>query len=238
MSLENTQAKFSMTHWTSVIEPASRESAQALEELCLKYWYPLYAYLRRQGRSPEDAKDLTQGFFAHLLAKKALGKVDRTKGTFRSFLLACLNNYVQNARDREHAVKRGGPQATISIDWLAAEEHYHLEPATIQNPSTIFERDWAATLIERVLQQLKTHYATGDKHEFFEAILPFLNGEAERGGYAEVGAKFGKSAGAVRVAVTRLREEFRDLLRAEVGRTVDGQAEIDAEIRHLYQVCR
>lgn len=227
-----------MTHWTSVVEPASRESAQALEELCLKYWYPLYAYLRRQGRSPEDSKDLTQGFFEQLLVHKALGKVDRTKGKFRSFLLACLNNYVLNARDRESAGKRGGGQATIPIDVLAAEDHYHLEPADVQDPAKIFERRWAATLIEQVLQQLKARYAHERKLDLFEALLPYLNGDFERGGYAGVAAQLNKSEGAIRVAVKRVREQFRELLRAEVGRTVSSPAEIDAEIRHLFNASR
>lgn len=227
-----------MTHWTSVVVPASLESAQALEELCVKYWYPLYAFLRRQGRSPEDAKDLTQGFLAQLLANGALGKVDRTKGKFRSFLLACLNNYVQNERDREHAVKRGGGQPTVPIDVLAAEDHYHLEPADVQDPARIFERRWATTLIEHVLQQLKSRYARDQKLELFEALLPYLNGDAERGGYSEIAARLNKSEGAVRVTVTRLREEFRDLLRAEVGRTVSSPAEIDTEIRHLFKASR
>jgi RNA polymerase sigma-70 factor (ECF subfamily) len=238
MSVSNTEAKFSITHWTSVVVPASRESAQALEELCTKYWYPLYAYLRRQGRSPEDAKDLTQGFFAHLLANKALGKVDRTKGKFRSFLLACLNHYVQNQRDRDHAHKRGGGQAPIPIDVLTAEEHYRLEPAEVQDPAKIFERRWASTLIEQVLQQLRQQYAGDQKQSMFDALLPFLNGDAERGDYGEVAAKLNKSEGTVRVTVTRMREEFRELLRAEVGRTVSNPTEIDAEIRHLFQASR
>ena len=238
MSSGNTEAKFSLTHWTSVVMPASRESAEALEELCRKYWYPLYAYLRRQGRSPEDAKDLTQGFFAHLLANKALGNVDRTKGKFRSFLLACLNNYVLNARDRELAAKRGGGQATIPIDVLAAEDHYHLEPADVQDPAKIFERRWAATLIEHVLQQLRNQYISDQKQALFDALLPFLNGDAERGNYSAIAATLNKSEGAVRVAATRMREEFRDLLRIEVGRTVSRPAEIDAEIHHLFRVSR
>lgn len=238
MSSDKTEARFSLTHWTSVVIPASQESAQALEELCSKYWYPLYAYLRRQGRSPEDAKDLTQGFFAQLLANKALGSVDRTKGKFRSFLLACLNNYVLNARDRELAAKRGGGQASIPIDLLVAEEHYHLEPADVQDPAKIFERRWAATLIEHVLQQLRSQYIGDQRKALFETLLPFLNGDAERGDYSEIANTLNKSEGAVRVAVVRIRGEFRDLLRAEVARTVSCSAEIDTEIRHLLRASR
>lgn len=216
----------------------SPNACKALEQLCEKYWYPLYAFLRRQGRSPEDAKDLTQGFFAHLLAKDRLQNVHPAKGKFRSFLLACLNNYVQNERERQKADKRGGGQVTIPIDVLAAEDHYRLEPADVQDPARIFERRWAATLIEQVLQQLKAHYATDDKRGLYATLHPFLTGDAERGGYADAAAKLSKSECAVRVSVTRLREEFRTLLRAEVGRTVSSQAEIDAEIRHLFSASR
>jgi len=241
MTPNNTQARFSQTHWTVVLAAADNESpdaAIALEQLCGKYWYPLYAFLRRQGRSPEDAKDLTQGFFAHLLVKDRLQNVHPTKGKFRSFLLACLNNYVQNERDREQADKRGGGQATIPIDVLAAEDQYHMETADVLDPAKIFERRWASTLIENVLQQLKEKHVNGGKRELFETLHPFLTGDAERGGYAEAASKLAKNEGAVRVAVTRLREEFRDLLRAEVGRTVSSPAEIDAEVRHLFSASR
>jgi RNA polymerase sigma factor (sigma-70 family) len=223
MTSNDTEARFSQTHWTVVFAAADNQSPdafKALEQLCEKYWYPLYAFLRRQGRSPEDAKDLTQGFFAHLLAKDRLQHVHPSKGKFRSFLLACLNNYVQNERDREHADKRGNGQATIPIDVLVAEDYYHLEPADVQDPARIFERRWAATLIGQVLQELETQYATDARRILYATLHPFLTGDAERGGYADAAAKLNRSEGAVRVAVTRLREEFRDLLRAEVGRTV------------------
>lgn len=216
----------------------SPDASEALEQLCGKYWYPLYAFLRRQGHTPEDAKDLTQGLFAHLLSKGRLQNVHPTKGKFRSFLLACLNNYVQNERDREQAEKRGGRQANIAIDVLAAEDHYHLEPADVLDPAKIFERRWASTLIEQVLQQLRDKYASDKSGEVFETLHPFLTGDAERGGYAEAAVRLAKSEGAVRVAVTRLREEFRERLRAEVGRTVSSAAEIDGEIRYLFSASR
>jgi DNA-directed RNA polymerase specialized sigma24 family protein len=238
---DNTQAQFSQTHWTVVLSAANQQSpdaTSALEELCGKYWYPLYAFLRRQGRSPEDAKDLTQGFFAHLLVKDRLQHVHPTKGKFRSFLLACLNNYVQNERDRQQAGKRGGGQPTISIDALAAEDQYRFEPVEVKDPAKIYERRWAAKLIEQVLQQLKESCVQDGKAESFEALLPFLVGEAERGDYAPAAARLGKNEGAVRAEATRLRAAFLDLLRAEVGRTVSSPEEVDDEIRHLFSASR
>jgi RNA polymerase sigma-70 factor (ECF subfamily) len=215
--------------------PAAQE---ALEQLCRIYWPPLYAFLRRQGRTPEDAKDLTQGFFGHLLAGSRLQQVHPAKGKFRSFLLACLQNYVQNERDKEQTLKRGGGYELLSLDLSDAEHRAAPEPVTADDPSKAFERRWAATLIEHVLQSLKAKYAQSGKSELFLVLHPFLTGEAERGGYAEPAAKLQLSEGAVRVAATRLRNEFRALLRSEVARTVGSPAEIDDEIRYLFSVFR
>lgn len=220
----------------AAIGDQSRDAELALEQLCGKYWYPLYAFLRRQGRRPEDAKDLTQGFFAHLLVNDRLQNLHPAKGKFRSFLLACLNNYVQNVRDKEQAEKRGGRQIVIPIDLADAEEHYGYEPADVQDPSRIFERRWASTVIEHVLQQLKENCIKSGKAQLFETLLPFLTGEAERGDYIQPAAKLHKNENTVRQEVHRLRGEFRELLRAEVGRTVDSPAEIDGEIRYLFNV--
>ena len=235
----STEARFDKTHW-SVILPAAKQQAPgaqaALEQLCKIYWPPLYAFLRKQGRSPEDAKDLTQGFFVHLLAKDRLQNVHPAKGKFRSFLLACLNNYVQNERAKEQAAKRGGGQTLIPIDASDAEERCGLDPADHEDPARIFERRWAATLIQQVLQQLKQNCINNGKADLFDTLHPFLTGDPAHGGYAEAAARLKMSEGAARVAATRLRKDFRDLLRAEVARTVDRPAEVEEEIRYLFNV--
>ena len=165
--------KFEQTHWSVVLTAARQESPgaeAALEHLCQAYWYPLYAYLRHQGCEPEDAKDLVQGFFAHLLLKDRLQSVHPAKGRFRSFLLAGLANYANNERDKARTVKRGGGQIPIPIDTVSAEEHYGLEPADISDPARIFERRWACTLIEQVLQQLQEQCSRDDKAWLFRTL--------------------------------------------------------------------
>jgi DNA-directed RNA polymerase specialized sigma24 family protein len=237
-SLDATQAGFDKTHWSIVLPAAGQDSAeaqQALESLCKTYWPPLYAFLRKQGRSPEDSKDLTQGFFVHLLARNRLQQVAPAKGKFRSFLLACLNNYVHNERDKERADKRGGGQALVAIDTSETETRFGVEPADNEDPAKAFERNWASTLIRHVLEGLKLQYSANGKSALFDALHPFLTGDAERGGYAHPAARLRMSEGAVRVAATRLRNDFRELLRTEVARTVDSPAEIDEEIRHLFR---
>jgi DNA-directed RNA polymerase specialized sigma24 family protein len=236
-----TEARFDQTHWSLILPAAGQQTPgaqEALAQLCTIYWPPLYAFLRRQGRSPEDAKDLTQGFFGHLLAANRLQQVHPAKGKFRSFLLACLQNFVQNERDKEQALKRGGGRLLLSLDLSDAERHAAPEPATADDPAKAFERRWASTLIEHVLQRLRAKYTQSGKSELFLTLQPFLTGEAERGGYAEAAARLQLSEGAVRMAATRLRDEFRALLRSEVGRTVSTPAEVDEEIRYLFNVFR
>jgi RNA polymerase sigma-70 factor (ECF subfamily) len=238
--LQLTKASFDATRWTVVLEAARNQSPESkanLEELCRIYWSPLYAFLRGQGRSREDAQDLTQGFFVHLLARERLQQAAPAKGKFRSFLLACLNNYVLNERDKQCAIKRGGGQALVPLDFSEAETRHGIDPATSEDPARIFERAWASTLIERVLSALKEHYKVAGKSELFDALHPFLTGDARRGRHSEAAARLGMSEGAVRTAATRLRNDFRQLLRAEVARTVENPAEIDGEIQHLFSVC-
>jgi|SRR6185503_18036147 RNA polymerase sigma-70 factor (ECF subfamily) len=236
-SPHHTQAQFTQTHWSVVLAAANQQmpaAQDALEKLCQTYWYPLYAFLRREGHGPEDAKDLVQGFLAQLLAKGRLQSVHPAKGRFRSFLLACLTNYAHNERDKADASKRGGGHAPIPIDALTAEEHYGAEPMDIPDPAKIFERRWACILIEQVLQQLKVQCERDGKAELFETLHGYLTGEAERGGYAEAAAKLQTTEGAVRVAASRLRADFRELLYREVARTVDNPADVEAEISYLF----
>ncbi len=238
---QNTEAQFGQTHWSMVLSAKDKDvpgAEAALEKLCRSYWYPLYAFLRRQGKGPEEAEDLTQGFFVHLLAKDRLQSVHPAKGKFRSFLLACLTNYVNNQREKEQAAKRGGGQVVLSIDASDAEEHYRLEPVDVQDPAKLFERQWASMLIEEVLRQVKEQCASNGKPKLFDALHPFLTGDAERGVYASIATKLGMNEGAVRVAVTRLRNDFRELLFTEVARTVDDPAEVESEIRQLFSAFR
>jgi RNA polymerase sigma-70 factor (ECF subfamily) len=239
--LDDTQARFDQTHWTVVLTAASRNESgatEALEHLCRIYWPPLYAFLRRQGQSPENAKDLTQGFFAHLLDGDRLHNVHPEKGKFRSFLLACLNNYVSSERDKCNAEKRGGGRIDIPINADEAETGMGFDPPELRDPALIFEKKWASVLLQFVLQQLRDDYRAAGKDDFFEVLRPFIIGDAVRGDYSEAAARLKLSEGAARVAAARLREEYRLKLRREIGRTVGDVAEIDGEIRHLLKILR
>ena len=225
-------AQFTTTHWSVV--RAAPESASALETLCCTYWYPLYAYVRRRGHSPEEAEDLTQEFFARLLAGKDLSGVDRAKGKFRSFLLAALNHFLANEWDRATAAKRGGNQVLISLEDENAEERYRMEPVAGADPERLFERSWARTLLAQGLALLRAEYAADGKTRQFEQIRCFLTEEVGEGGYAGVAAQLNMSTGAVAVAVHRMRQRYRELVRHEIARTVTTPVELEEEIRHLF----
>ena len=214
---------------------AAPESAPALEALCCAYWYPLYVYVRRRGRSPEEAEDLTQGFFARLLAGKDLAGVNRAKGKFRSFLLAALNHFLANEWDRATAAKRGGNRPLISLDDPSAEERYRLEPATDITPEKLFERSWARALLAGALARLRAENAADGRTQQFEQIKCFLTEETGAGGYAEAAARLNMSTGAVAVAVHRLRQRYREIVRQEIAKTVTTPAELEDEVRHLLE---
>lgn len=224
------------TRWSVVLaagEPGEPEAQAALAALCESYWYPLYAFIRRQGYRPEDAQDLTQGFFARLLEKQFLHAVEPGKGRFRSFLLAACKHFLANERDRAGTRKRGGGQPP-PVNLQTAEQRYLLEPAHAVTPERLFERRWAMTLLEQVLGRLRQEYASEEKAQQFMVLKPFLAGERSAGRYAEVGVELGLSEGAVKVAVHRLRRRYRELLREEIARTVDDPAEVEQEIRDLF----
>lgn len=229
---------FRTTHWSVVLAAGRSESpqaAQALETLCRTYWYPLYAYVRRQGCSPEDAQDLTQAFFARLLEKNYVGQVGQQKGKFRSFLLAALRHFLSDQRDRARTVKRGGGAAHISLDAQDAEERYRLEPVDRMDAERIFERRWAMTLLEKALSRLRDESAEVGKITTFERLKDFVAGENELS-CDELAARMGLTESAVKSAVHRLRERYRELVREEIGQTVADPGGIDAEIRHLIAV--
>ena len=207
----------------------------ALNQLCALYWRPLYFYLRRQGYSEPDAKDLTQGFFHHLLASDFLKQADPDRGRFRSFLLSSLNNFVANHWARERAQKRGGDCQLISLDFDSAETHYRLEPATNTSPETLYDRKWAVAILDRTLNRLQAEYNDHGKGDLFETLKDCLAGKSDSAPYRELGQKLKMSEGAIKVAVHRLRTRYRELLREEISQTLDNPAEVENELRHLFQ---
>jgi RNA polymerase sigma-70 factor (ECF subfamily) len=229
-------APFRTTHWSVVLAAGdirSPQSGEALEKLCRTYWYPLYAFVRRRGYSPDDAQDLTQGFFARLLARQDLGHVDRQKGRFRSYLLAALQHFLADEWDKASAQKRGGEAPTLSLDGPAAEQSYQQEPADELNPEKIYDRRWALTVLERAQADLRAEFVAAGKGNIYEALKLFLSGEKPGQTHAQVAARLGKSPDAVRCAVQRLRQRYGELIRAEVAHTVSSPGQIDEEIRYL-----
>ncbi len=206
----------------------------ALSVLCQAYWYPLYAFVRRQGRDRHQAEDLTQEFFARLLEKNGLASVQPQRGRFRSFLLASLRNFLANDWDRTHTVKRGGEYSIISWDDQSGENRYLREPSHDATPEKLFEQSWAMTLIQTVLEQLKKKYADAGKDQLFEAIHACLSEDEGSGTYAKIAAKLTITEGAVKMSVLRMRRRFRCLLRAQIAQTVPDAREVEEELRHLF----
>lgn len=228
--------KFSTTRWSLILaasQGSTPEAHEALSSLCALYWYPLYAFTRHQGYSPEDAQDRVQGFFTRLLEKNDLAAVDRQRGRFRSWLLAALKHYLVNEWDREHAQKRGGGQTLISIDGATAEGRYSLELSHDLSPEKLYERRWALTLLEHVLATLAAECARLGKQVLFETLRGTLAGGVEQGAYPQLARELGMTPGAVKVAAHRLRGRYRELLRLEISQTVQHPEEVDDEIRLL-----
>jgi RNA polymerase sigma factor (sigma-70 family) len=203
--------------------------------LCRLYWYPLYIFARRRGHSPDDAKDLTQGFFLHVVEHRALTGVDRLKGRFRSFLLASFQNHLSDAGDHARRLKRGGDKEFVYLDAEEAEERYRLEPVEFLTAEKIFDARWAMTVLGEALKQLHQEYATAGKTSTFEALKAFLdpNNSITPPSYDEVANRLQVTTGAVKTLIHRLRKRYTALLREEVGRTVSDPAEIDEEIHAL-----
>jgi RNA polymerase sigma factor (sigma-70 family) len=231
-------AVFATTHWSVVLQAGDSrrdEHSRALDALCRSYWYPLYAYIRRLGRSPHDAQDLTQSFFAYLLEKRLITKADPESGRFRSFLLGSLKNFMANEWRRQSAAKRGAVQ-TVSFDAQDAEERYAVEPVDESNPQSLYEQAWAVAVLDQAMSLLEAEYAAAGKQALFEQLAACLQGDRQDSTYSGIGAKLSMSEGAVKVAVHRLRQRYRELLRASVANTVADPLEVDGELRHLMQV--
>ena len=227
-------AKFVTTHWSVVL--SAREEGAALERLCQTYWYPIYAYVRRQGRNPHEAQDLTQEFFARLLQKDFLVGVIREKGKFRTFLLVALKRFLINEWTRDHTQKRGGGCVHVPLEGHSAETRYQAEPEDHLTAEKLYERRWALTLLDRVLERVRQEFAAAGKEALFERLQGSLMAEKGEIPNREAGAALGMTEGAVKVAVHRLRRRFRNLFREEVARTVTCPEDIEEEIRHLLGV--
>ncbi|HVU99970.1 MAG TPA: sigma-70 family RNA polymerase sigma factor [Verrucomicrobiae bacterium] len=233
---EQGQRQFHPTHWSVVLAAANTQSpasAHALEDLCRAYWFPLYAYIRRQGVSPHEAQDLTQAFFEHLLEKKALASVQPEKGKFRSFLLASLNNFLNNERDKARRFKRGGGAEVLSLDAQVAEDRYEAGLVHGESPEKLFERRWAQAVVEQVAAKLSAEWAAAGHSNRFEILKDFLMGDPRDVSYDDAAKKLGMSVSAVTSAIHRLRSRFRELFRSEIANIVESPAEIDEEIRYL-----
>ena len=211
----------------------SSEATAALESLCQTYWYPLYAFARRRGLTADDAADMTQEFFSRLLEKKFLQLADPERGRFRSFLLTAFKRFMGQQRHQKQALKRGGGCQTVSLDFDDGERRYSFEPVNEWSAEKLFERRWALVLLEIVLRKLKCEYAEKGREELFDACCPWLTGQEAPTRYAVVAEKLAMKDGAVRVAVHRMRDRYRDLLRLEVAGTVDDEQAVDDELRRL-----
>jgi len=230
---------FSTTHWSVVLqagEEFSPDAQAALENLCRRYWYPLYVHVRRLGWSEEDSKDLTQQFFARLLERKNLRLADPDRGRFRSFLLTSLKRFLADEWDKLRTQKRGGGQPAMSWDDFDPEQRYRAEPADALTPDRIYEKRWAGVVLEGVLAQLQSEYQKAGRNADFEQLKSFVWGDGRTGSYAEVAQRLNMQENAVKVAVHRLRKRLRDQLRLEISRTVSIPEEVDAELRHLREL--
>jgi len=218
----------------AAVQAESPRRDQALAELCQHYWYPLYAYVRQRGHSRADAEDLVQGFFARLLERNQLAVADPSRGRFRTFLLVALKRYMANEWNRAHALRRGGGLRWVALDFSEAEMRYGLEPAHQTTPESLYERHWAQTLLDHVMQRLQRDYTAGGKGALFEALRGSLGRRQGEAPYAEVASRLGMTEAAVKMAVQRLRARYRQTLREEIARTVGHVREVDEEIRHLF----
>jgi RNA polymerase sigma factor (sigma-70 family) len=227
---------FATTRWSIVNAAAhgsDRRTAEALAELCQIYWPPLYGYLRRRGHNPEDAQDLTQGFFARFLERQIVRSADPARGKFRAFLLTALKRYVINEHERAVAARRGGRHVHLALDFEDAERAYIREQHAEETPEQLFDRKWAAITLGRALDRLRDDYDRAGKHAEADILLPYLTETSQLPSYKDAGVRLGMSEDAIKVAVHRLRRRFGVSLRLEVAETVRHADEIEDEMRDL-----
>src|SRR5579863_5879840 len=230
-------SQFPTTRWTVVVaagDPHQKEARPALVSLCENYWYPLYAYLRRRGYSTDQAQDLTQEFFVRVLEGRYLDRADPEKGRFRSFILTSLKFFAADEEDRQRAQKRGGG-VLVSLEFPSGEERYQREPGHDETPDRIFERRWALSVLDRVVERLRNDFAYHGRPEHFERLKMFLLGQSDAP-YATLACEVNTSEGALKVAIHRIRKRYRELFRQEIADTVADPAEVESELRYLAAV--
>jgi RNA polymerase sigma factor (sigma-70 family) len=231
------RSQFPTTRWTLVVaagDPHHKEARSALVSLCENYWYPLYAYLRRCGYCADEAQDLTQEFFVRMLEGRYLDRADPEKGRFRSFILTSLKFFVADEEDRQRARKRGGG-LLVPLEFSSGEDRYQREPAHDETPERIFERRWALSVLDRVVERLRNEFVLHGRPEHFERLKVFLLGQSEAP-YAALAREMNTSEGALKVAIHRLRKRYRELFRQEIADTVADPAEVESELRYLAAV--
>jgi RNA polymerase sigma factor (sigma-70 family) len=229
---------FTTTHWSVVLEAQgeSPEAQAALEKLCRTYWRPIFAFLRRQGIPPEQAEDVTQGFFAELLERRSFNAVRKEKGRLRSYLLGALKYFLADEQRRASAIKRGKSQRLIQLEELHTDERIELEPADPVTAELIYERRWALTVLEQVLSRLKDEYQAAHNAILFDSLKQLLPDEPGSPSQAQIAAQLGMTENAVRQAFYRFRQRYQSLLREEIAHTVATPADIGDELRHLIAV--
>jgi RNA polymerase sigma-70 factor (ECF subfamily) len=231
---------FTTTHWSVVLEAQGESPAaeEALEKLCRGYWRPIYSFARRQGVGPEEAEDITQGFFALLLERRDLDMVRKEKGRLRSYLLVSLKNFLADERDRAMAIKRGRGQRVISLEELRGNERADMEPVDTLTADQIYERRWALTVLEQVLARLEEEYRSAGNGPMFERFEKLLTNEPDRPSQADIAAELAMTENAVKQAFHRFRQRYRSLFREEIAHTVAVPGDIEDELRHLIAVLR
>ena len=237
LATPHSDARFATTRWTVVLAAGSPDSSryrEALGTLCRTYWFPLYAYLRRHGDNREDAAEYTQAFFAKLLERQSLNTITPHPGKFRSFLLTALKRFVADEHDRMQAQKRGGGRKEFSLSFNDAEARYALQPVDRLSPDRLFERSWALTVLDNVMNRLEAEMAAAEKGQLFYLARAHLCGAYDAIPYREVAAKLEMTEGAIKVAVHRMRNRYREILREEIAQTVSHPREVDEEIRALF----
>ncbi len=235
------RGRFATTQWSLVIAAGKRDSAEAeeaLARLCASYWYPLFAFVRRQVQSGEEAEDLTQGFFARLIEKGDIGDADRSRGRFRTFLLTACQHFLLNERDRMLTLKRGGGRPALSIDLIAAEGRYQRALSHTETPERLYDRQWCLALLASVLDDLRAEYLTDGSEALFERLRAFLTMPDDAGTYAEAARELDMSMSAIKSAVHRLRRRYREALRRRVADTVESPHDVDDEMHFLLETLR
>lgn len=236
MSQPSGPSEFLSTQWSLVLDAGKRanhDGVDALTTLCQRYWYPLYAYVRRRTGDRTQSQDLTQEFFARMLEKGMLEAASPERGRFRSFLLVAMKNFLASQWEREQAIKRGGGKRVLSLDFDSGETRFSLEPAHGDTPERLFEKQWTLQLLELVMQRLQGEWAESGKSAQFEVLREFIAGPREGLSYAAAATALDMSEDAVRQAASRLRKRYRELLREEVAQTVANSADVDDELRSL-----